>query len=465
MADAIANIEALVKALEGGSYNAAPGALVQGAALQVEDLSPVLYNTTFSDKHIKLQNMLEVDDVKSTLAQFDRQLSYGQFGGSAALEGNVGAESTSDFVRVVVPMCFYSHIRRVTLVANMVDTVDGKKAEERAAEDAAMKIAGDVEFDLFRGKADFSNGGVFDGNPLATPTLPNIPGMDIQIRQSDSMRNAQDLMFDEYGSDESVVLTAGGTLSQSMVEDAHVRSAMNMGSADKLIVDPIVLANYNKIAYTKERIILAGSPQDTQGISMRRQWVSGGVVEMESSRFLSGKTRPAPTRANGPATPTITVASAAVAGTTTPFLAGETFVYFVTAGNEVGESTASAAATATVGANGDVTTVTITSGGGVVRFYNVYRSPAGGTAAQAKYIGRVKAATTGTTVFTDLDNKTPGFVTGYLTQGDTMTIKQLAPYSRLKLAVTDLSMPEAHFRFLTLAVTIPRRNVLVDNLS
>src|SRR5216684_5035539 len=71
----------------------------------------------------------------------------------------------SDIVRVVVPMCYYSHIRRVTLVANLVQTVDGKKAEARAAEDAAMKLAGDIEFDLFRGKADFSNAGVFDGNP------------------------------------------------------------------------------------------------------------------------------------------------------------------------------------------------------------------------------------------------------------------------------------------------------------
>jgi hypothetical protein len=63
----------------------------------------------------------------------------------------------SDFVRVVVPMCYYSHIRRVTLVANLVQTVDGKKAEARAAEDAAMKLAADIEFDIFRGKADFTN--------------------------------------------------------------------------------------------------------------------------------------------------------------------------------------------------------------------------------------------------------------------------------------------------------------------
>jgi hypothetical protein len=69
-------------------------------------------------------------------------------------------------------MAYYSHLRRVTLVANLVETVDGKKAEERAASDAALKLAGDIEFDLFRGKADFSNAGVFDGNPSLIPPCP-----------------------------------------------------------------------------------------------------------------------------------------------------------------------------------------------------------------------------------------------------------------------------------------------------
>lgn len=41
-------VQALMKALEVGSYNAAPGQLVGGAALQVEDLSCTLRLVTFS---------------------------------------------------------------------------------------------------------------------------------------------------------------------------------------------------------------------------------------------------------------------------------------------------------------------------------------------------------------------------------------------------------------------------------
>lgn len=452
--------QALLKALEAGNYNAAPSTLVQGASLQIEDLSPVMHNVTFDDSHIKLQKMVKVDSCKSTLAQFNRQLSYGVFGGSAQLEGAVGQEENSDFVRIVVAMAYYSHIRRVSIVANMVDTVDGQKAEERAASDAAKKLAADIEFDLFRGKADFSNSGLFDGNPLAIPGLPSMLGLDAQIRQSDAERNATDLMFGEYGSDDTVIISGGGTLSQDMIEDGSTRSAMNLGSADKLLVDPKVLSAYNKIAFGKERIVLAGSAQDATGAELRKQWVSNGIVNLESSRFLSGKTRPAAPRSNGPAAPTISLGTGA--GSTS--LPAGTYTYYVTSVNELGESPRSASASQAASA-GDQITVTITPpGSGTVRFFNVYRSAAGGSAASARFIGRVALSGGATTIFLDLNNKRPGFVTGFLVQGDTMAMKELSPYSRLKLAVSDLSIPEAHFRFCTLAVMEPRKNVLIDNL-
>ena len=147
--DLIKQLESLVKTLEAGNYNVAPGQLVQGSALQVEDLSGVMENVTFDDSHIKLQKMFSSKKAKTLLVQYNRQLSYGRFGGSAQREGAVGDVDVGDYVRVTVPMCFYSTVRRVTLVANMVDTFDGKKGEDREAENAALKIAADIEFDMF----------------------------------------------------------------------------------------------------------------------------------------------------------------------------------------------------------------------------------------------------------------------------------------------------------------------------
>lgn len=459
-------INSLVKALNAGGYDAAPGSLVNGSAIQTEDLSPVMEVTTFEDKHIKLQKLIKSESCKSMTYQFNRQLSYGQFGGSATLEGHVGQQEDDDIVRVTVPMCFYSHLRKHTLAAGMVATFDGVKPEDRLAASAAKKIAADIEFDVVRGKDDFSNSGLFDANPLAMPALPNMLGLTAQIRQSDYERNAQDLMFNEYGSNSSVVIAGGGTLSQENIEDAHTRSLMNMGEADMLLVDPLVASNYNKIAYGKDRIILAGSPQEAQGANLKKQWVSGGdVVDIEVSRFLSGKTAPQKPRISGPAAPTFTGASVTISGTVTSFALNDKYYYTVTAVNEVGESTAAAAAQVQVAVGGDSLQLTITPGSGTTRYFNVYRSLAGGSAASVKFIGRVIAALSGNTTFVDLNNKMPGFVTGVLVEGDTMEMRELAPYSRVKMAMTELAQAEAFFRFTTLAVFQPRKNVIVDNLK
>lgn len=466
----IENLQHLAKAMEAGGYNAAPSTLVQGSALQIEDLSPVMQNVTFGEEHLKLQKVLKVESCKSTLAQFDRQLSYGNFGGSAQFEGAVGMEETSDFVRVVVPMAFYSHVRRVTVVANMVATVDGMKAEERAASDAAKKIAADLEFDIFRGKADFNNGGIYDGNPLAIPNSPNLLGVDAQVRASDFQVNAQDLMFNEYGSGLSVIVPGGDVLSQSMIEDAHVRSSMALGNADRLFVDPLVLSAYNKLTYGAglgvsniQRIIMAGSPQDATGADLRRQWTSGAPVQLESSRFLSGKFTFARTRPQAPAqvgTLTLTVGGAGT-GSLAALTAG--YSYIATACNEAGEGAPSALVTsAAVLATGSVRVQAAAVSG--AKWYNVYRAPVA-SARAVRFIGRIAPTSTGTLDFYDLGNKVGAFVTGYLLQTDTMGIKELAPYSRLKLAVSDLSTPEAHFRFATLAAYQPRKNVIVDNLK
>jgi len=254
MSSTVEQLEQLVKALEVGSYNATPDSLTQGAALQVEDLSPVMQNVTFDDSHIKLQKMLDIKDAKSQLIQFNRQLDYGIFGGSAQIEGGIGEEDTSNYVRAVVPMAYYSTTRRVSVAANMIGAFDGVKAEDRAASDAAMKLAGDVEFDCFRGQADFSEAGFFSGNPSSIAEVPNMVGIDAQIRMSDTMSNTQDLMFAEYGSDQTVVLSADGTLTQSIIEDAAVRSAMNHVLLTSFVLTQFLFQHTTKLLMQKKEL-------------------------------------------------------------------------------------------------------------------------------------------------------------------------------------------------------------------
>ena len=237
---------------------------------------------------------------------------------------------------------------------------------------------------------------------------------------------------------------------------------MQHGSADKLVLDPISLSAYNKIAHAKERIMLAGSAQDSSGANLRQQWTSSALVSLEPSRFLSGKTRPARSRAGSPSAPA-TLTSAAASDTASVLAAGSYF-YKVCAVNERGESVEKADDGGAQAVNaGEKVTLAIAAVSGA-KYFNVYRSLDGGTSASAKFIGSVKAAS-GSTSFVDLGNRSPGSVTGFLIQANTMGFHQLSAYSRLKLALSDLSLPEAHFRFLCLAMYQPRKNVLFENIE
>lgn len=464
MNDILTKIEELKKAFELGSYNVAPTQLNQGSAVQKEDLSKIMHVVTFGEKDIKLQKEVKVEKARGQLIQFNRMLSYGTFGGTAMSEGLIGQEETPDIVRAAVPMAYYSLMTRPTIAATMAETFDGVSAEERVSMAAAMKIAGDVEFDLFRGKADFSNAGVFDGNPNAIAQVPNMVGLDVQVRQSDYSLDTQDLMFEAYGSGLSNIISGGAVLTQSNVEDAWIRGVMNFSKADRMFTDPLVLSNYSKNAYSsKERFNLGSTAAEpVTGVDIRRQAVSGGVVTLEPSRFLSGQTKWKRSRNNSPGAPTFTSAQA---GSTTTFTASQVYQYVVTAENELGESLPSASASVTIATNGNRVTLTITAGTGTARYFNVFRTAAGGAVASAKLIGRVKAAVSGTTDFVDLNNRVPGAQPAYLVDMESMAVHELAPYSRIKLAVTDLTQPEGHFRFCTVAVYQPRKNVLIDNLT
>lgn len=466
---ALEGLNTLLKALEAGNYNASPDTLVQGAALQHENLSKTMYVTTFGNEHIKLQKDIKTESCKALLAQFNRQLSYGEFGGSAVTEGQIGQEETSDYRRIVVPMAFYATMRKVTLQATMVSTVDGIKPDERAAQDSAMKIAGDIEFDCFRGMADFSNAGVFDGNPLATSQLPNMHGFDIQVRQSDSQVNAQDAMFAEFGSGQSVVLPVGGVLTQDVVEDSTLRSHLGFGEADMIYTSPTTASAYNKIVFGKERIILAGSPQESTGGQLRKQYTQYGTATVEGTNFLRGKYQAAPQRntVGAPLAPSVptTNNSTTISGVTTAFTASQVYKYRFTTVNTIGESGYSGEDTVTIVATGDAVQLTITApGSGEVKHYNAYRTAAGGGSGTERYIGRVAASTSGTTTtFYDLGNRNPAFVTSFLCQKDTYGMMELAPFSRVKLAQVQLATTEGFYRFCTLAMYEPRKNVILDN--
>jgi hypothetical protein len=79
--EAAAQMDSLIKALEIGGYDAAPGKLTQGQPLIVEDLSPVMRCVTFEDpgyfeqsalRMLRLRNVARLFRLRSLAHDFDQ---------------------------------------------------------------------------------------------------------------------------------------------------------------------------------------------------------------------------------------------------------------------------------------------------------------------------------------------------------------------------------------------------------
>jgi hypothetical protein len=234
---------------------------------------------------------------------------------------------------------------------------------------------------------------------------------------------------------------------------------MNHGAPEKMYLDPLTHSAYNKISHAKERIVLAGSPQQATGASLKEQWVAGGAIALESSRFLSAKTSPARPRANTPAAPSFAPGQTA---NTTSLLAGEVYQYSVTAVGDAGESPAAATQAVTIATNGNQVDVVITPAAGIAaRYFNVYRSNAGET--RKAFIGRVKNSGAATSTLVDLNSRLPFGVQAMALDMRGIEICELSKYSSKELASTNLSAVKAFFRFAAVVAKLPRFNIITDN--
>ena len=77
----------------------------------------------------------------------------------------------------------------------------------------------------------------------------------------------------------------------------------------------------------------------------------------------------------------------------------------------------------------------------------------------------VSAASPSGASFTDLGNLSPGALTGFLIQKDSMHMGELSGFKKLQLGISQLSINSAFYRWTTLAVEGPRKNAIVENLQ
>jgi hypothetical protein len=237
-----------------------------------------------------------------------------------------------------------------------------------------------------------------------------------------------------------------------------------MGRADKLMLDPSSLSAYNKISQAKERIVLAGSPQEATGSHLRTQWTSSGAITMEMSQYLRKQISPINQQIVGaPSQPSLSSADGGAAGS---LLQAATYTYAVAAVNAFGEGPLSASSSVTPALAGNKVTLTIGAVAGAL-YYRVYRTAANVAATVAPgvlFIGNIAAGPSGAS-FTDLGNLSPGALTGFLIQKDTMHLGELSGFKKLQLGISQLSINNAYYRWTTLAVEGPRKNAIIENLQ
>jgi hypothetical protein len=483
------NASLLTKAMEAGVVGGAIGNQVQGGALQPEDLSTVLINLCATHEDLVLQKIAPVKGCQSTVALFNRQISHGDMGVSAVGEGVAGLSQTGTYIRTQTPICYYAQVRVVTDVQNAVKTFDGISGSEREAKSASIAIALDTEMDLFLGRSNFSNSGLFDGNPNAIPDMRNILGLDAQIRMNDQSYEATDQMFKEFGGGKTVVVNgASGTLTVDMISKAALSLRNNWVSpktASKLYISPEAHFAYNQaqIAASSGPVQMralvggAGGAPSWSGADLRHVYTSSGFdIEFAETQVLRGKDKWANSRAEAPGTPSIgSAALTDYTSTKNGVLPAGVYRYVITAGNAGGEGrpfgvggdTSGIHKVTVSGSNtGSVSMVITQSSGAAETYYNIYRTAAGASTAVANYkwVGRVKCAGA-TTTFIDLGGKGAGYTNAYLVDSESLEIHELRPYSRQKAAKVDLTEREIHYRWLTLAVTAPRKHAIIDNIA
>jgi hypothetical protein len=160
-----------------------------------------------------------------------------------------------------------------------------------------------------------------------------------------------------------------------------------------------------------------------------------------------------------------------VASGATGSIPAGTYAYRVEAAGPgfVSSSVLVTGSTVVVAATNQVALTITQSSGAAESYYNVYRSSKNGSTASnmCRFIGRV-AKTGATTVFTDTNATIPGTSQAIMLtsapQYDALRLVQMAPPSKIPLAMTTLQYQFAVMYLACLRLSLPKKHALITNI-
>ena len=461
----------LMKAMSAGQITGrdTTGQLLTQEPLKAESLEKTLKLLEYKATDIKLFNLLPKLTAYNTVEEFLQLASYGAQRGGFYDEGELSDVEDSKYIRRAELVKYMQVTGEVTMQAQMVRSyVDAMRQEVENKMMWIMRLA---------------------NKSLTSADSDIVPQQFNSIyKQHASIGTTQDYLystFEDYYKADVVIDLRGKSLKQGDLEDAAVRVDANFGNVSHLCAPTTVISAFAKDYYETQRIMLNGGfggnintvPKVISTTLGDIQLVADKFMKAEPSRKLSSPS----TSVKAPGAPSITNV-ALTADPLAKFEAGEVgnVFYAVAAVNRYGESNLTvhntpvtlavgqavdltfAAGVSAIGATGYVvyrTKVTTASTPTDLEFYpifsiseanraNGYNGGAGGVVRDRGYF---------------LPDTEQAFVTEI--SDEVLSFKQLAPISKLDLAVQSMSRRFITFLFGTPQIYAPKKIVRFINVG
>lgn len=469
------NIE-LQKAMQAGNITGrdTDGLPLTQEPLKAESLERTLKLLEFRIQDIKLWNALPKLTAYNTVEEFLQLSSYGTQRGGFYDEGELSDVEDSTYIRRSELVKYMQVTGEVTMQAQMVRSfIDAMRKETenkmmwilRLANKSLTKADSDIipqEFNsLYKQHASIGAGGEF---LYAT--------------------------FEEYYNSNTLIDLRGASLKQENVEDGAVTVDDNFGSANTIFAPTTVISALAQDYYADQRILMNGNGfKGTIGTVPKAISTTLGDINLMSDKFMkadAAKTSANPaTSTKAPAAPTVS-AVAVAADTLSKYNTGNPTTeigdcfYAVSAINRYGESNLAIDSTVITLAPAFGVDLTFVAGAGAYQptGYVIYRTKltAQGTPAGLTFypVFKVSAAQLAAGFnggsagdIRDLGYYLPDTEQCFITQMDeeVMSFKQLAPISKLDLAVLSMSRRFITFLFGTPQLYAPKKKIRYINVS
>lgn len=444
----------LLKAMQAGQITGrdTTGLSLTQEPLKVESLEKTIKLLESRTQDIKLFNAIPKLTAYNTVEEYLQLSSYGNQAGGFYGEGALSDVQDSTYIRRAEKIKYIQVTGEVTLQAQMVRSyVDAYTQEVKNKAMWVMRKA----------------------NSALTKADSNIVPEEFNslYKQHASIGSSSDFLystFEAYYNSGTVVDLRGASLKQGDVEDGALRIDANFGNVDTLAAPTSVLSALTKDYYEVQRIMQGGTASKMGTGNIKSLSTTIGDVNIMTDKFMARnppKTTSTPAdNAKAPVAPA-SLAGAVAADSLSKYRtaeAGNVF-YAVAAVNSFGESALTAYGTAVAISAGNVTNLTPTAGVGTAGTgYVVYRTKVTTASTPTGLLfypifkvsnSEVAAGFNGGAagVIRDRGYFLPDCEEAFVSEmsDEVLSIKQLAPMSKLDLAVISMSRRFITFNFLT----------------